>query len=276
MTFVGKILTVLIFVLALVFGSMTVMVIQTHKNWQTAARELKEENETLETEKKEILVAKEALRLKITQQIAARRSELAALNTKLSRIQDEIANKEADLRSKTKSLDDAQDTLKKKSDDNNILALTVERLEGEKLRAETARDLKIKEAEVLVAKINDLVSVEHILTVRNAQLVAQNARQKKVLKSHGLTEYSLTDFRVPIIEGYVTRVSKKNPNILEISIGSDDGIRTGHTLTVVSRMTKAYLGRAVVMEVIANTAVVKVENRQGIIKKDDIVTTRVK
>ena len=61
---------------------------------------------------------------------------------------------------------------------------------------------------------------------------------------------------------------------VEISLGSDDGLKAGHQMEVIRGST--YLGRVQIVKVTPNRAIGKVlpEYRKGIIKKDDRVTTR--
>jgi hypothetical protein len=74
------------------------------------------------------------------------------------------------------------------------------------------------------------------------------------------------------VEGVVTAVGAKD--LLEISIGADDGLKKGHTLEIYR--SNSYLGRVQVMETWPDRAVVKIipEYRKVIIKKGDRVATK--
>ena len=71
----------------------------------------------------------------------------------------------------------------------------------------------------------------------------------------------------------VTKVGEKV--LIEVSIGSDDGLRKGHTLEVFRN--QSYLGRVVVKSLQPDRAVCEIipEYRKGIIKRGDRVATRI-
>ena len=74
------------------------------------------------------------------------------------------------------------------------------------------------------------------------------------------------------VDGVVLEVSDKD--LLEISIGADDGLKVGHSLDVYRGNT--YLGRIVIKKTNPDRAVgqVKKELQRGQIKRGDRVTTR--
>jgi hypothetical protein len=63
--------------------------------------------------------------------------------------------------------------------------------------------------------------------------------------------------------------------LIEVSLGSDEGLRRGHKLDVY-RLTGGYLGRAEVVDTNPDRAVARIipEFRQGIIRKGDRVATK--
>ena len=87
-----------------------------------------------------------------------------------------------------------------------------------------------------------------------------------------LDEFAPVDHKAPTVDGVVTAVGAKD--LLEISIGSDDGLRKGHTLEVYR--ANSYLGRVIVRETWPDRAVVQIipEYRKGMIKKGDRVATK--
>ena len=87
-----------------------------------------------------------------------------------------------------------------------------------------------------------------------------------------LTVDTPVDGIAPRLDGYVTAVSDKN--LIEISIGSDDGLRAHHFMEVYRKNT--YVGRVEIVMVEPDRAVAKIipEFRRGIIKKGDRVATK--
>jgi hypothetical protein len=77
----------------------------------------------------------------------------------------------------------------------------------------------------------------------------------------------------PKIEGVVTAVNPQG--LVEISIGSDDGIREGHKLDVYRANPPTYLGRIEVIKTTPDRAVGKIlpELQKGAIRKGDRVAT---
>ena len=95
---------------------------------------------------------------------------------------------------------------------------------------------------------------------------------KEVLDRHDLDEFTPVVDIPPRVDGVVTAVSDRD--LLEISIGSDDGLRVGHTLEVYRN--NSYLGRVVVRRTEPDRAVVEIlpEYRKGTIRKGDRVATK--
>jgi len=87
-----------------------------------------------------------------------------------------------------------------------------------------------------------------------------------------LTEYTPVVDIPPRVDGIVTNVGEKT--LIEVSIGSDDGLRAGHTLEVFRN--NAYLGRVEVTQLEPDRAVCRIipEYRKGIIKRGDRVATK--
>lgn len=111
------------------------------------------------------------------------------------------------------------------------------------------------------------------LDERVAQLSESVSRYKRVADAAGITEFDDVENIPPAVDGVVTAVGRGN--LLEISIGSDDGLKKGHTLDVFRGAT--YLGRVVVREAKPDRSVVEIlpEYRRGLIRKNDRVASRI-
>ena len=66
----------------------------------------------------------------------------------------------------------------------------------------------------------------------------------------------------------------QDPNLVELSLGSDDGMRINHYVDLYRGNT--YLGRAVITNTVGNRSVAKVlkEGLKAAVKQDDSFTTR--
>jgi hypothetical protein len=105
--------------------------------------------------------------------------------------------------------------------------------------------------------------------VRNSMLAEANARYKRLMADRGIRE---TDpIQPPEVDGYVMAVDK---DLIEISLGEDDGVKVGHALDVYRGST--YLGRVVVKTTQPDRAVAEIipEYRKGLIRTSDRVATR--
>ena len=107
---------------------------------------------------------------------------------------------------------------------------------------------------------------------KNTQAVLQIAQMKMVMDAHGLRPDTLVAHIPPKVEGVVLEVSDKD--LIEISIGKDDGLKEGHTLEVYRDNT--YLGRIVIRRTAPDRAVGQIikELQRGQIKRGDRVSTK--
>ena len=95
---------------------------------------------------------------------------------------------------------------------------------------------------------------------------------QKVLRANDLSEFEDVDGIPPALDGLVLDVRK---NFMEISLGSDDGLKVGHQLEVFKDRT--YKGRIIVRRTDPDRAVAEIipELRKGEIQKGDFVRTKV-
>ena len=138
--------------------------------------------------------------------------------------------------------------------------------------AQQARDEKFNEVVQLTDKLNELEGLRKDLEERRGQLIDQVTRMKLVLDRHGLDEYTPVVDLPPRVDGVVTAVGDKG--LVEISIGSDDGLREGHKLEVFRG--NSYLGRVVIRRTEPDRAVAEIDPayRKGSIRKGDRVATK--
>ena len=124
----------------------------------------------------------------------------------------------------------------------------------------------------LTDKLNQAESLRQNLEEVNKQAMQQMSQMKMVLDRHGLAPDSLVAHIPPKVEGVVIDVNDKD--LLEISIGSDDGLKVGHSLDVYRGNT--YLGRIVIRKTNPDRAVgqIQKELQRGQIKRGDRVTTK--
>ena len=112
-------------------------------------------------------------------------------------------------------------------------------------------------------------------------LVAQNTEMKSALKRMGIENPAVASrlgAPPPKVDGRVRAATADG--LVEVSLGSDDGLMRGHTLEVfrdgATPSATKYLGRIEILSTKADVAVGKVmpQYRRGNIEKDDRVATR--
>ena len=279
MTLVGKIFTMLIFIMSLVFMSLAVMVFATHQNWKDLVKnpdaniglEAKLKNKTSELNNVNAEHARTKQQLALEQ--ASRRQALAALQTRLNDAEDSVTKLTNDFNTKSAALT-------QESEANKIAQMRLVALEEEiaKLRKETQlaqldRDGQIAKVVELTDRLNQDEILRQRLEEKNNQLNAQNAQLAMVLKANGLTEYSLVSKLEPInLTGIVLKSGERD--LVEISVGKDDGLRKGHIMQVYRGDT--YIGQIKIMEVGPDRAVGQLDKdlKRGQVRKGDHVTTK--
>lgn len=97
-----------------------------------------------------------------------------------------------------------------------------------------------------------------LLKIRRDQILEQMAKQDRILATHGLSRHTPENLQAPPrVEGRITTVNNEE-QLVEISVGSDDGILRGHELDVF-RLGESprYLGKLKVFKAEAGKAVAK-------------------
>ncbi len=282
MTLVGKIFTVLILIMSIMFMAFSIMVFATHKNWKDLADNataapgkplgLKQQLAALQTALNDAKALEARLRNELAQEQAARKAALAALQVRATKAEADLAI----VQGKYDQLFtvNGQATATAETAQKRLLALETEtKLLRDELRT-VQRDLDGQFLKVLTLtdQLNQAESQRQNLEERNREATFQIARQKRVMDANGLTETSLVDHIAPAVEGVVLEVSEND--LIEISIGNDDGLKIGHSLDVYR--DKTYLGRIVIRKTGPDRAVGQVQRelQRGQIKRGDRVTTK--
>jgi len=282
MTFIGKIFTVLIFIMSIVFMSMSLMVFATHKNWKLIATNaqpgsgqplgLKQQLEQRQQEIKKLRDEKAKLEELFAAERAARTYVVASLNSKLTQLDGQLKQKEQELTNLQGAHTEQTTALQTLENNNKALIEEVAQLRDNIKIAQQDRDTQFGEVVRLTDVLHTTSGDLRVRTERVGQLVDQVAAQKLVMDKVGVSIYTPVQQIEPKVDGVVLAVGAKD--LIEISLGSDDGLKEGHKMEVFRGAT--YLGRIVIVRTEANRAVGRVvpEYRKGIIRKDDRVTTR--
>jgi len=269
----GKIFVFAIFVMSLMLMAFSVAIYSSHINWQEVAKKTQDSLKVLTTEKESL--DQEITRL--TENVAA--SE-AARDQVIAKFQQALIEKDKELTTLKDGRDKKLEEMQRKITELATVEddLTQARKQVEKLQAETNDkqqkvDAQIDRAAEIAAQLHEKESFLEIANERKAQLEKQVSQARVLLKQNGLSLDSLPKDRVPTVNGVVMAVVDDS---IEVSLGFDDGLQTGHQIEVYRN--DEYLGRAIVRSVKPDRAVAVLvrEYSRGIVQRGDKVTTRLK
>jgi hypothetical protein len=272
-TFIGKILIVMTLVMSILFSALSVVVFATHRNWRDETTKLQGQVAALEASNRRLREEIEQSQVRLAQEQAARKYEVATLTVQVAQASDQLRQSEALLateQSNHGTLQQANSTAV-----NELARLTTEvgTLRTEVRDNRLARDERHQEVVRLTDELNTLEGTRANQEVRNMQLSEDNARFRRVMDAFDLDPDSSTLATIPPkVDGLVVAVGDNN--LVEISIGKDDGLKENHQLDVYRGGT--YLGRLVVKKTLPDSAVTQIlpEYRKGLIRKGDRVESR--
>jgi hypothetical protein len=281
MTLVGKIFTVLIFVMSICFMTAAVMVFATHKNWKeyatntvtTGGKKMGLEKQLADLRVLEQSLKDELERIKrrLEEERVARRAVVGNLNARLVKAETELAAKQREYENLITNHTQVAEATKVTQD--RLVALEKEIATSRQHLRDTQADLDNKFGQVvkLTDDLNQATGLKSRLDERNTQLALQVTRMKHVMDIHGLKETTPVDHIEPRVRGVVLAVSATD--LIEVSIGADDGLKPGHIMQVYRGNT--YLGQITIRTTSPDRAVGQIDKRyqRGKIQKGDNVTT---
>lgn len=297
MNLFGKILIMLNLLMSLVFMGFATAVYSTHKNWKdvvtldkAAMQEERHKGKPLglRYQLEDLRTVHQTLENKFLAMQKELKQELSMRNARLQVLESERENLLNQVAAKTKEIE--QITQDKSATAAAITALTGDigkkaaEIEDLSSKIDQIRG-EIKDNQVeLFSNIDKLGQTQSLLDKANEQkkvLIESNAELQAVLKRLGYENPAIAS-RIaappPKIDGVVRASTPEG--LVEVSLGSDDGLMKGHTMEVyrlgaTANATK-YLGRIEILSTKADIAVGKVlpEYRRGNIEKDDRVATR--
>lgn len=254
MNLMGKIFTLLIFLMSLAFLVVALMVGASDRNWKAAAARMKaradQATQALQENRSSTLKMEKLLEA----EKVSRALQLANLESQLKRAREDYVQKEKQL---TDEVQVSQARLAELEAANNRLAQQDSELAD--LKANNKKlvdDIANQFAEVrnLTNQLFELRNRVDLMQEKESDLVAKLARTQKVLFKNNLDENSNTDHIPPKVEAVVSQVGSNG--LFTIHIGEDDGLRPGHEMDI-SRSTR-YVGKGRVVQVKDNLAVLRI------------------
>ena len=277
MNLVGKIFIVLIFVMSILFMGFVVAVYSAHTNWRDRVIN---PDTGLEAQLKNVQLEVERLTNQMTkteQELAtekeARKNQLGKLETEkesLARERDQLSD---DYRTKNQQAREAIAAM-----DAAHASLAALRTEVDKLRADilAAHDVRDTAISTLIAKTDEAngLAIEMETLRKQALLTSEQLSDAMdVLNKFKLNAQPSRYTGTPPqgVAGIVLAAGQDG--LVEVSIGSDDGLLVGHRLD--AHRGSTYLGKIEVISLKPDKAVCKVvpEFRRGIVQVRDRVST---
>jgi len=270
-TFAGKILTVFTLVLAIFFAAMTVVVFATHRNWKNEAVRLQGENAKLLNLNNTYTTQIASYKERLTRERLARRIVVASLETERNVAMEQFQTSNQQLITMQQSL--AQ-MAQKNREDTTLLDTQVTENNGLKatlIQEQNSRDTMFNTYVSIVDQLHELQGTLNSLTLRNTSLAELYARYKDIIERLGPAATNAQELPLPV-DGIVVAVGRE---LIEVSVGSDDGLKVGHTLDVF-RTGGTYLGRVIVKKTSPDRSVAEIlrEYSKGPIRIEDRVATR--
>ncbi|MCC6123626.1 MAG: hypothetical protein IT426_01555 [Pirellulales bacterium] len=280
MNLIGKIFTVLIVVLSLIFMAMALMVYATHKNWReeiTKQGGLRDQLTLAKQENSDLTTQKDNLQKDLDKIKSDTQSKLAELETDISLKKNEITQIQQEQAKLKQSERDAVAAMSVTQAEAKKLREEVEGLRANEEQAQKDRDLHFKDVQRLTDELHDRVNELATLKERSRTLAADLAKATETLRLFKLNpKIDYTDIQPPDVRGGVLAV--RSGGLVEISIGADSGLRKGHPLEVyrVTPSGSSYVGRIEVVETTPDKAVCKIDPKfqQSEFKNGDRVTSK--
>jgi hypothetical protein len=287
MNLVGKIFIALIMIMTLVFLGMTLVVFSTHKNW----REVAESKDTGQDGKPKGLIPRldfekaayanlqakyadlekrlDAESGKLKQRLSQAESDLALVTGERNQLQNQQAQLVQQNREMATQLDTAQKELAARLGESD-------RLRNEISAVREDRDEMFNNVVSVTDSLHQTEIERARLANTNKTLVDRVSRFKTLLDRRGLKETDSVDGIPPKVDGII--LASRQDGMVEISLGEDDGLEKGHTLTVFRNVggTSKFVGKIEVVLTTPDKSVAKVipEFKQAPIQKEDRVATR--
>lgn len=277
MNLLGKIFVVLILLFSVFLMAFAMVVYATHKNWKeeatavqsrlsqarTANEELQQRYDRLDSQLKAELEAAQ-------QEVRKLESERVALLNQNSTIQKDLDQLMQDRREATAMVASTQE--------NNVgLMKEVTGLRQEIRDTQQARDESFASTLKATTELHEKQSRLASALERMNQLVRQLGDSTALLLRNGIDPDTDPDALAPHVRGVVSATHRTaGSQLIEISIGADDGLKPGHTVEVFRG--DRYLGRAEILKTEPDRAVARILRRfqKGQIQEGDHVATKLR
>lgn len=281
MNLIGKIFVAIILLLSVIFMILAMAAYSTHKNWQTAYatanNQLRQTQDELQRANSKHILDVEELQIKLDEAVQ-RNAELLTKNTDLTAEKKDIQEALTEL---TQQSSDQDAAVKSTQANNERLANENVEFQQVTIAAQEAADRAFQKTVEATADLHDAAVKLANEEEKTGDLTQQVADMTAVMRRNGIDPATRVGDTVPKVDGYVSLVRRRpGDETIEITIGSDDGIKKGHTIEVFrsspNPSQSKWLGRAVVQDTSGDRAWARVvpELKKARIQEGDRVATR--
>jgi hypothetical protein len=289
MHFVGKILVILLLVLCVLFLSFAAVVYNTHMSWRKVADDRQKLVAKANSERDAVAAEFEKYKNEYNDKLKAaenRAGEVDATNKGL----------QAQLAQVTKTRDENAIALKAAAEQAEVVSQEAadRREEANVLRElNHAQQGQLDENLETITRLEDQVHNSAlalgVAVAKNKDLVGKVSILQQALEANGITadptELAGRSSPPPRVDGVILD-SRPPPRtgaseLVEISLGSDDGLKKGHEMSIYRAGLNGngqtrFLGKIVIVKTEPDKAVGQVieSSRNGVIQKGDNVTTK--
>jgi hypothetical protein len=282
MTFVGKILVIVIMAFSLLFLALSTVVFTTSRNWKVATA--KEQADVVKFKKKvqDAQAVADAAKKGLEDAKVAHAAKEKIFNSTLTNLQAENKRDKGQLEEATKQLVAAEQTAKSTLDEVEDKRQQTDLLRTQLSAVEKqANEFRLHQAD-LNDQIRELQRTLDTASKNNSDLRERVAKFSTLLRSKGLSD-DISQIKglesPPPVVGEVKRIDPTNRTV-EVTIGSDDGLVEGHVLYIYRTTPRPeYIGKVAIVTVDPDQAVARVigNTYQGKkIKEGDIVSSTIK
>lgn len=274
MTLLGKVFTSMVLILSVIFFTLAIAVNATHISY----RELVENKSTglkamlarEQTKSRELVELVQQQKDAMAVEQLARRAALSSLQTELERLISDVSEKEKELAAKQSQLTQLAATEQLTQQELAARTKENEQLRGELVQAREDRNSQYQKFVQTYDQFVRLQGDQKTLEVQSKELARTHIAAIEKLNILGITPETKLD-GPPSVNGVVNGVSN---NLVEVSIGKDDGIRVGDKLDVYRG--GQYIGRVNITRSEDDKAVGEVlaSYSKGFILKGDRVDSR--
>lgn len=276
MTLLGKFLSTFIFILSTAFMVLALAVNASHRNWREVVLDpnngLKKQIETISRTNQQLTDDRQRTQGALDREQAARRTALAALQSQLDQMEQLLRASEAQVQQLEAKSTELSQLDRSRAEELQRLTDETRKLRDQIRAEQEDRDSLFAETLKMTDQMNLLKGSLQAQTERNEQLAAQLSRYREVVDMKGIDVNQPLDGAPPERNGTVLVVNRPL-DMVEVSIGYDDGLRDGHLLDVTR--SGRYVGRVRIRRTEPNRSVAEIlkDYNQSPIQEGDRVDT---